>query len=209
MANLDAAFFDLGGVVMASGSPREVSQHFEGDPALVVALLMGPDGDGDHPWHRIERGELSMAEAWPTIQSLLDEHGITRKATASAGPGAAEWLINQPVVDAVVQLREAGVRTSIVTNNAAELRNRWWPVLAFDDLFDDIVDSHQVGMRKPNPAIYQLAMERVGARDVTRTVFLDDIERNVVAAHALGMHAILVGEDPQPAVDELLALAFG
>jgi HAD superfamily hydrolase (TIGR01509 family) len=82
-------------------------------------------------------------------------------------------------------------------------------VLAFDDLFDDIVDSHEVGMRKPNPAIYQLAMERVGARDVTRTVFLDDIERNVVAAHALGMHAILVGEDPQPAVDELLALAFG
>ena len=209
MANLDAAFFDLGGVVMASGSPREASQHFEGDPALVVALLMGPDGDGDHPWHRIERGELSMVEAWPAIQSLLDEHGITRKATAPSGPPTAQWLINEPVVDAVVQLREVGVRTSIVTNNAAELRPRWWPALAFDELFDDIVDSHEVGVRKPNPAIYRLAMERVGAHDVTRTVFLDDIERNVVAARALGMHAILVGEDPQPAVDELLALAFG
>ena len=150
-----------------------------------------------------------MADAWPAIQSLLDEHGVTRKPTAPAGPAAALWMINEPVVDAVVQLRQAGVRTSIVTNNAAELRPRWWPALAFDELFDDIVDSHEVGMRKPNPAIYQLAMVRVGARDVTRTVFLDDIERNVVAARALGMHAILVDEDPQPAVDELLALAFG
>lgn len=209
MANLDAAFFDLGGVVMASGSPREASQHFEGDPALVIALLMGPDGDGDHPWHRIERGELSMAEAWPAIQALLDEHGITRRDTAPASPASAEWVINDPVVDAVVRLREAGVRTAIITNNAAELRPRWWPALAFDELFDDIVDSHEVGVRKPNPAIYHLAMERVGVTEVSRTVFLDDIERNVVAARAIGMHAILVDEDPQPAVDQLLNLAFG
>jgi putative hydrolase of the HAD superfamily len=100
------------------------------------------------------------------------------------------------------------VRTSIVTNNAAELRPRWWPALPFEELFDDIVDSHEVGMRKPNPAIYHLAMDRVGARDVTRTVFLDDIERNVIAAREIGMHAILVDEDPRPAVDELLQLAF-
>ena len=58
-------------------------------------------------------------------------------------------------------------------------------------------------------AIYVLAMRRVGLDDPSRGVFLDDAARNVAGARAVGLHAILVDFDPQPAVDELRALAFG
>ncbi len=109
----------------------------------------------------------------------------------------------------VNELRVHGVRTSLVTNNVAEFRSRWWGVLPFGELFDDIVDSHEVGVRKPSPAIYELAMRRVGLDDPSRGVFLDDAARNVAGACAVGLHGILVDVDPQPAVDALRALAFG
>ena len=109
----------------------------------------------------------------------------------------------------LTELREHGIRTSIITNNIAEFRSRWWGVLPFDQLFDDIVDSHEVGMRKPAAAIYELAMRRVGLTDASRGVFLDDAMRNVEGARAVGLHGIFVGVDPRPAVDELRALVFG
>ena len=69
----------------------------------------------------------------------------------------------------------------------------------FESVFDTIVDSHEVGMRKPNPAIYHLTMERIGATP-TRTVFLDDLEANVNAANSLGMHGVHVSGDSLHAI---------
>ena len=68
-------------------------------------------------------------------------------------------------------------------------------MLPFDELFDDVVDSHEVGVRKPNPAIYQLALARLGA-EAGRTAFLDDVATNVSAAEGVGMRGVLVDEDP-------------
>ena len=73
-------------------------------------------------------------------------------------------------------------------------------------LFDDIVHSHEVGMRKPNPAIYQLALARLGA-EPGRTAFLDDVLSNVVAAEAVGMWGVLLDEAPTSAVDRVRELA--
>jgi epoxide hydrolase-like predicted phosphatase len=210
VAKIEAAFFDLGGVVMASGSPRELLEVYEGaDLATLTVLFLGPDDDGDHPWHRAERGEISIVEAWPLIQELMTEHGVTRRPDHTPAPSTQEWRVNEPVVEVLTELRAEGVRTSIITNNIAEFRSRWWDVLPFAELFDDIVDSHEVGMRKPSPAIYELAMRRVGLADASKGVFLDDVMRNVEGARAVGMHGIWVDEDPQAAVDELRLFAFG
>ena len=75
-------------------------------------------------------------------------------------------------------------------------------------LFDVIVDSCLEGIRKPDPAIYRLALDRLGVGDdeAHRTAFLDDFEQNVHAAREVGMHGILVGTDPRPALAELEAL---
>ena len=75
-----------------------------------------------------------------------------------------------------------------------------------DRYWDAIVDSCEEGVRKPDPTIFHTALERVGTTDPSRAIFLDDFPGNVDAARALGMHAILVGEDPAPALDELLSL---
>jgi putative hydrolase of the HAD superfamily len=72
-------------------------------------------------------------------------------------------------------------------------------LLDFDSLFTTIVDSHEVGMRKPNPAIYQLTLNRLGV-DATRAAFLDDLHANVVAAEEVGLHGIHVEQDSLPAI---------
>jgi epoxide hydrolase-like predicted phosphatase len=210
MGTIEAAFFDLGGVVMASGAPRELLEVYEGaDLATLTLLFLGPDDDGDHPWHRAERGEITIADAWPQIHALMTDAGVTRRADHTPAPSTQEWRVNEPVVEVLTDLRTHGITTSIITNNIAEFRSRWWGVLPFDELFDDVVDSHEVGMRKPAPAIYELAMRRVGLTDPSRGVFLDDVMRNVEGAEAVGLHGIFVDVDPQPAVDALRALALG
>lgn len=69
----------------------------------------------------------------------------------------------------------------------------------FASIFDAIVDSHEVKMRKPNHAIYHHTMELIGATP-SRTVFLDDLQANVNAANAVGMHGVLVEEDSTAAI---------
>jgi epoxide hydrolase-like predicted phosphatase len=72
------------------------------------------------------------------------------------------------------------------------------------DLFDDVVDSCDVGLRKPDPAIYRLACERLGVAPEA-AVFLDDTRRHVEGARQVGLHAILV-RDPWDALAELDAI---
>ena len=103
------------------------------------------------------------------------------------------------MVSFIHDLKGAGIPIGILTNNVREFREWWWPLMDFESVFDTIVDSHEVGMRKPNPAIYHLTMERIGATP-SRTAFLDDLEANVNAANALGMHGIHVSGDSLQAI---------
>jgi putative hydrolase of the HAD superfamily len=79
-------------------------------------------------------------------------------------------------------------------------------MLDFANIFDDVVDSHEVGMRKPNRAIYELALNRLGV-EAHRAAFLDDAQSNVDAASALGIHGIWVDVDPTQAVQSVRQLA--
>ena len=103
-------------------------------------------------------------------------------------------------------VRARGVRTGIITNNIREYGDAWRAQLPIEELFDTIVDSSHEGVRKPNPVIYQTALERLGVSHPSHAVFLDDYEGNVVAARNIGMHGIVVREDPRDAIDELHAL---
>ena len=82
-------------------------------------------------------------------------------------------------------------------------------MLDVDVLFDVIVDSSAVGMRKPNPAIYLHALDELGGVPAERAVFLDDSPSNVAGAEAVGMHAVLVEADPIPALAELDRILAG
>ena len=110
------------------------------------------------------------------------------------------------MVELVQELRANGIRLGVLTNNVLEFRENWRSMIPFDEWFDDIVDSHEVGLRKPNPAIYQLALARLGAQP-GRTAFLDDVLTNVSAAESVGIRGVLVEEDPTEAIAIVRRLA--
>jgi putative hydrolase of the HAD superfamily len=206
---ITAVIFDLGGVLAANGRQSDLSARFPAEHAeLVRSIFMGPyHEDTDHPWHRLERGEISMEAMREQVGRMLAEAGVSFPEAPRGDDGSVGFAFrpNEPVVDLVERLRTHGVRTGVLTNNVAEMRPLWWPMLEFERLFDDIVDSSDVGMRKPNPAIYHLALERLGVA-AAHTAFLDDVASNVEAAVAVGMTGIVVDEDPLPAVRQVLEL---
>jgi len=202
---VDAVIFDLGGVIMRNGSPRDfTAQYPNHDPAYIAELLMGPHHlDTDHPWHQVERGEITFAQCREMTQQLLTDAGVTRPTSppkdSSSPQSSFAFELNHDMVTFIHDLRDANIPTAILTNNVREFRQWWWPLLDFDALFTTIVDSHEVGMRKPNPAIYQLTLHRLGV-EATRAAFLDDLQANVVAASEVGLHGIHVEQESLPAI---------
>ena len=189
-----------------------------------MKVMMGDYGqDTDHPWHRLERGEISMLEYREQLAPLVLEAGLqmsegslvpppTNSSPASSTTAQGQSGIgfafepNHSVIELVHELKSSGFRLGVLTNNVRELRHAWWPMLDFANIFDDVVDSHEVGMRKPNRAIYELALNRLGV-EAHRAAFLDDAQSNVDAASALGIHGIWVDVDPTQAVQSVRQLA--
>ena len=218
--HIDAVIFDFGGVLASNGRPSDVAKRFPNDPVdKVMKVMMGDYGqDTDHPWHRLERGEISMVEYREQLGPLVLEAGLQPTAGSLETPAAKTADSKNPsivgfafepnhlVVDLVHELQSCGFRLGVLTNNVRELRQAWWPMLDFANIFDDVVDSHEVGMRKPNHAIYKLSLSRLGV-EAHRTAFLDDAQSNVNAATAVGMHGIWVDIDPTDAVQRVRQLA--
>jgi epoxide hydrolase-like predicted phosphatase len=155
---------------------------------------------------RIERGEITFADAQALNIAAFKEAGIEMPARPPIDPNrkpdAAPAMTFQPnvgMMDLVDRLRTAGLKVGILTNNIREFRDLWRTLMPYEELFDDIVDSHEVGLRKPNPAIYELALTRLNATP-GRSAFLDDVDTNVAAAERVGMFGILVEEDSAPAI---------
>jgi putative hydrolase of the HAD superfamily len=164
------------------------------------------DADTDHVWHQLERGEISFVDALTEIKADAEAAGFRFDSGEMFSMMVTDQIDRSLVVEAVRLVRAKGLRTAIVTNNIREYGDAWRNQFPLDELFDAVVDSSEEGVRKPDPAIFLTALERVGVDDPARAIFLDDFPGNVAAAEAMGMHGILVGEDPTPALDELMSL---
>jgi epoxide hydrolase-like predicted phosphatase len=207
---VDAVIFDFGGVFTPSpfvaAHAYATSQGV--DPTVFVRIVFGDyDTDGDHPWHRLERGELAMVDALAAIGAEAEAAGLRFDAAEMFGAMVEDEVDRSIVKDYARGLPDRGVQTAILTNNVREYGDHWRERVGAD-MFDAIVDSCMEGIRKPDPAIYLLALERLGIEPAHahRAVFLDDFEQNVVAARAVGMRGIVVGPDPRPALAEVDAL---
>jgi putative hydrolase of the HAD superfamily len=101
-----------------------------------------------------------------------------------------------------------GVRLALLTNNVREWEPRWRAMLPADDLFDVVVDSSAVGLRKPDARIYELTLERLGL-SAGACAFVDDLEHNCEAATDVGMHAVhyVTAEQAIAELDGLLQLS--
>jgi epoxide hydrolase-like predicted phosphatase len=206
---VDAVVYDFGGVFMASpfeairtaGAGKGIAY----DEALTIVFGEYAQ-DTDHPWHRIERGEITLEDARLQIEALGREAGHEIEFFEMLRAIGSDGQPRVAMIECVRRVRAAGLRTGLLTNNIAEGREFWRPMLPLDELFDVVVDSSEVGMRKPNPAIYLHTLALLGDLDPARVAFLDDFAGNVAAADALGMVGILVEADPTSAIAAVDAL---
>jgi epoxide hydrolase-like predicted phosphatase len=102
---------------------------------------------------------------------------------------------------AVRRIRAANLRTAALTNNWPRVDDRDYPPTGNELPFDVIIESAVVGLRKPDPRIYELVLNKLGV-DAPDAVFLDDLGINLKPARAMGMTTIKVG-DPDVALAEL------
>jgi putative hydrolase of the HAD superfamily len=156
---------------------------------LGKAMGLAAEEHGDHPLFVLERGEITEAEFRDRIERHLDAGFDLSRLNALLFERLAP---NREMIEFVRELRGRGLRAALLTNNVREWEPHWRSKLPeIDELFEVVVDSAFVGLRKPDPAIYTLTLERLGggvrAEDC---VFVDDLDVNCEAAQALGMAAV-------------------
>jgi putative hydrolase of the HAD superfamily len=176
--------------------------------ALGKAMLRVTEERGENPLFPLERGEMSEQEFLSVLGDALSAE--VGRPVPMEGFAERYWARLEPNEEMIAWLRDArsrrGLRLALLTNNVREWEPRWRPVWDIDALFEVVVDSGFVGMRKPDPAIYELTLERLGL-PAEACVFLDDLELNCEAARALGMKAVRFETAEQAIADLERALA--
>lgn len=193
-----AVVFDIGGVV--TGSPLHAIADYERELGLPrhainrVVVGAGPAG----AWATLERGELVLDDFYPRFEADCAAAGVTIDARELMRRVAEIARPRPAMLEAIERLRAAAFKVAALTNNwiSEEEGTR-----ALRPWFDVFVESAVVGLRKPDPRIYQLVCRELGVTP-PETVFLDDIGGNLKAARELGMATIKVDE-PGAALREL------
>jgi HAD superfamily hydrolase (TIGR01509 family) len=179
-ATVELLLFDLGGVLVDFSGPREIGQYLRvpSTPAEILARWVScPHTDA------FERGALSSKE-WAA--RFVNDWGVRlepeeflkafRTMTRRLLPGARELL----------NLLRPRFRLAALSNSNELHWDRNTNELKVLELFEFAISSHQVGLCKPDPAIYQVAIERAGIAPAA-IMFFDDLPANVEAACAAGM----------------------
>jgi putative hydrolase of the HAD superfamily len=180
------------------------NENVGADPGVLgMALHRAGEERGENPLYELERGELSEDEFTAVVQAQLPPEikleGFREIYFSHLHP-------NEPMIDLMRELRESGFRMAILTNNVREWEPLWRAKLPVDEIFHEVVDSAFVGMRKPDPAIYELTLERLGdGLRAEECVFVDDVDVNCAAAAELGMKAVHY-QSAEQAIPEIRAL---
>ena len=156
--------------------------------ALGTAMGLATEKHGEHPLFALERGQITEAEFRDRIHPHL-EKGFDLARLRELYFERIEP--NRDMIEFIRKLRGHGLRAALLTNNIREWEPLWRAKLPeIDELFELVVDSAFVGLRKPDPAIYELTLDRLGGVRPEQCVFVDDLDVNCEAARALGMAAV-------------------
>jgi putative hydrolase of the HAD superfamily len=197
MAGRDGLIVDYGGVL--------TSDPFASFEAFCAAERLAPDTVRDRLRNdpdardllvRLETGALAPAEFESAFGALLEvsHPRLLQRMFGGMEPDVA-------MIDGVRALRRPGLRIGLLSNSVG---NAYDPAL-LEELFDAWVISSEVGLRKPDPAIYELAAERLGLPPAA-CVFVDDLPGNLKPARALGMATVLHRGDAEATLAEVDAL---
>jgi epoxide hydrolase-like predicted phosphatase len=204
-----AVISDFGGVL--TNHLAEAFGAYQNESGISVEQLGRgmqriAERDGEYPLYRLERGELSEAEFLDNLSwALEDELGHRPKLHRFREIYFKALRANEPMLELMRDLRGRGYRMAILTNNVREWEEHWRAMLPIDEIFELVVDSAWVGMRKPEPEIYRLTVDRLGAVEPENCLFVDDNELNIEAARDLGMRAVHFRSNEQ-AIPEIRAV---
>jgi putative hydrolase of the HAD superfamily len=169
--------------------------------ALRDALQRSAQRTGENPLFELECGRMTEGEFIRALEDELEvEFGRRVSMHAFTDHYWSSLSHNDELVAFLRAARGTGYRLALLTNNVQEWEPRWrskWPI---DELFETVVDSGFVGMRKPDPEIYALTLARLGL-PAQACVFIDDLEHNVVAAREVGLHAVHFRDTDQAIAD--------
>jgi epoxide hydrolase-like predicted phosphatase len=195
--DIDAVLFDYGGVltnpVKQSIAGWLASDAIEPDSlSRTLRAWLSRNAEDGTPVHRLETGELTVAEFEALLAAELRTtdgrpavaDGILRRLFAGMQPDPAMFALAE-------ELRATGLKVGLLSNSWGNT----YPRARIDALLDPVVISGEVGLRKPHPAIYELALDRLGV-PAHRVLFIDDAEPNVLGARKVGLQALLHIDHP-------------
>lgn len=191
-APVDAVVLDYGGVL--TGPVRRSIDAWVAadgiDPASLTRTLrawLARDVEHGSPVHLLETGELSPEDFERRLAAALDTlDGAPVRAEGLLGRLFAALSTDEEMFTLATTLRERGVPVAVLSNSWGDL----YPRERLDALVDHVVISSEVGLRKPQPEIYRLVLDRLGV-EAARAVLVDDAEPNVLGARAAGLQALL------------------
>ncbi len=202
MSEIKVVFWDLGGVLVRTEdrSKREQwEQRLGMEPRQLDRLIFGGEIG-----RKAALGQVNAEEVWEWVRLEL---GLSQ----AEGRQLAQdfWQGNDLDLELVSYIRglRARFQTGLISNAWLELRDQLESHWQIDDAFDDLVISAEVGLMKPDPAIYKLALERLNV-EADQAVFVDDFTQNIAAAADVGMHAVHF-TDPEQAVMNVNQLIGG
>ena len=196
MPEIKAVIFDIGGVLSSSpvAGIRAWAERCGIDYGVFGPIVARPEG----AYSRLERSDLTAEAFAREFEAECAAEGIA--ADPHGFLASFHNLPQRPEMHAVVRHLRGRYKLGCITNNV--LREGGTGTRGdIYDCFDVIVESAKVGLRKPDPRIYQMTCEQLGVTPV-EAVFLDDFGVNLKGARALGMTTIRVDETTS-AIDEL------
>jgi putative hydrolase of the HAD superfamily len=210
--SVDAVLWDFGGVLTTS--PFEAFNRYEEEAGLPRDLIrtLNATNPDDNAWARLERSEVDVDGFITLFEAEAATHGHTVD-----GQRVLDCLsgdIRPEMVEALRRCRER-LRVGCITNNVptghgpgmASSPGRAAAVDEVMELFEVVVESSKVGIRKPDPRVYTLACAKLGVRP-QRCAYLDDLGINCKPAAALGMTAIKVVSSDQALAELSAAVGF-
>ena len=173
------------------GRVEMLADHFGAGKEMIMGLILGQNSADDNPWFDAECGHQPLNEDFgQRMQKIFNNHNLTFDLSYFRA-----WVadaVNEPDLGmerVVNQLKDNGIKVGLLTNSVPE----FWPVIERTintKLFECIVDSSQVGIRKPDERIYKLTARKLGMQ-TNSCVMIDDLEHNIKGAEQAGMAGIL------------------
>lgn len=188
-SRIHAVIFDIGGVLEHVADPDiELGAKWRERLGLEQAAFSAAMNAVD-PERRAQTGKMSEGDY---RERCAAELGLTPAQADEFMADMWDWYcgeLDEELMAFAASLRP-GLRTAIISNSADGARREETGRYALDQLFEPIIYSHEVGVAKPDPAIFELTCARMGL-EPAQTIFVDDVPGHVAAARALGMHAIV------------------